>query len=244
MDPIDYLAALGLLSVARRAELQWVTEEARSCDVPVPQHAEVSMPTSELTDVVLSDAAAAAADIEGIVQHAVLHVRDVLAPPLLPAVGLDMLSGQQSLTSAGRRLAESMTAADVAALHDDSVPRSRTLSGASLRLSATDGRTHAYQAVRPAATVAKVRVAASWLAWRAITSFPWLGWSWRGSALARARHLTWHTPGGVFGWHAAKYAAIGGFPGWNWRSRITWDRYGYGSLSPAEPVFFPSGGPH
>lgn len=143
-----------------------------------------------------------------------------------PRLGLDLTSGQQDFGHAGGVLAGSVTADDVddlLALGDvPAEPYGRVLTGAHLRLSHTAGRPYAYQAAAPAKTPPLVRVAASWLSWRAIVAHPLLG----------SRHAT--PP------HAIQYSDLAlvwslGGP-WTCRSRITRDRYGYGTLSPAEMV--------
>lgn len=253
VNPAGYLAGLGLSLVCPDAALTWRARDG---------YAETALTPEALGAAVLDDARTC--DIAAAMARAWLEVADAVArckpdtgetgeyedvrgpgaprerarrkaefvwwsaAMANPRCGLDLTSGQQDFASIGRTLAESMTVDDIddmiATSDVPSEPYGRPLSGAHLRISHTDARPYAYQAAAPGASTPRVRVAASWLAWRAITAHPLLG----------HRHAT--APHVVPSDRRALEWSLPSLPRFTLRSRIDVDRYGYGSLSPAEFV--------
>lgn len=253
VNPAGYLAGLGLSLVCPDAALTWRARDG---------YAETALTPEAIRAAVLDDARTC--DIAAAMARAWLEVADAIArcrpdtgetgqyegvrgpgaprerarrkaelvwwsaAMANPRCGLDLTSGQQDFAAIGRVLSTRMTVDDVRDLMADGpIPLEaigRHLPGAALRLNPGDTCRYAYRARSPASDPPPVRVAQSWLAWRAITAHPLLG----------HRHAT--APHVVPSDRRALEWSLPSLPRFTLRSRIDVDRYGYGSLSPAEFV--------
>jgi len=231
-DPLGYLAGVGLMAIVPGLRLRWGGEPYF--------YAEIDAEIDATIAAVVADAASYAPTwIDGRASEiAPLDALEVMrgeidragVVPSTPGgwACLWMLSGQQDPMRTGRTLRD-LVAGDPALMHEAIVGDGRrhpiarpATKHTDLRLSHNAGRPTALRAERPTAAPDPVVVGLQWLAWRGVVEIDWrqaqyldlaLWDDWRTSVtrdtLPRDRVL---------------------------RCRISRDGYGYGTISPGEPL--------